>query len=97
MATRFADGHPAFMPIAAYAVLSPTTPSATWLPATPRCHVFEPLLRNWSVTLVVAAGCSGAVGVCATHAECRPLSVCTAAVAPPALIEDAVPTSHAFG
>src|SRR5437762_4477309 len=97
-ATRLDDGQPAFMPIAEYAVLSPGMPSAISLPATPFVQVFEPLLRNESVTVDVAAGCSAATDVCPTHAECRPLSVGTAATEPlpPPLMVEPVLKSHWF-
>src|SRR6266566_7848060 len=56
MATRFADGHPTFIPSVLNEALSPFTPSATWLPATPFVHVFVPVLRKSRVACDVVAG-----------------------------------------
>ena len=77
-------------------MLSPRTPSATWLPTTPLVHVFVPMLRNCSVTVPCAAGCIAGSVVCDAHAECRPLSGGTLDVPPPELTVDPVLKSHSF-
>ena len=68
----------------------------TWLPATPFVHVLVPVLRNESVTVVVAAACIAPVGVCETHAECKPLSVGAIAVVPPPEMVDPVLKFHSL-
>src|ERR1041384_6610443 len=93
-ATRLADGHPAFIPIAAYEVSSPLTPSETWLPATPFCHVFVPVLRNCSVTPEVAAGWSAGTVDWPAQSACRPLSLGTEGEA--VLIVEPVLKSHSL-
>src|SRR5882672_11663849 len=83
-ATRFADGQPTFMPSALNAALSPFTPSATWLPASPLVQVFVPVFLKKSVACDVDAGCIAGTCVCDVHAEWSPLSG-TADVGPPPL------------
>src|SRR5438093_1119646 len=95
-ATRFADGQPTFMPSVLKAVVSPFTPSATWLPARPLVQVFVPVFRKRSVTCEVEAGCIAGTCVCDVQAECRPLSVGTLGVGPPPLIVAPVLKSHSF-
>ena len=92
-ATRFADGQPMFMPRALNDALSPLTPSATWLPATPLVHVFVPVLRKSRVACDVDAGCIAGTWVCDNQAEWRPLSA-TVDVGPPPLTVAPVLKSH---
>ena len=96
IATRFADGHPTFIPSALNAPLSPLTPSATWLPASPLVQVLVPALRNSSVTCDVDAGCIAGICVCDVQAEWRPLSEGTVDVGPPPLIVEPVLKFHSL-
>src|SRR5205823_2611424 len=94
-ATRFAEGHPTFIPIAVNDALSPFTPSATWLPTTPFVQVFLPVFRKSRVACDVEAGCIVGTCVCETHAECSPLSG-TVDVGPPPLTVAPVLKSHSL-